>query len=316
METRRLGTTDLDITVLGLGAWAIGGPGWAYGWGGQDDDASIAAIHRALDHGINWVDTAAIYGLGHSEEVVARALEGIRQRPYVFTKCGLVPDEKRVPRRDLTAASIRRECEASLRRLRVDVIDLYQVHWPNDDIAEAWDTMAALQREGKARWIGVSNFSVAQMEAIRPAAPIASLQPPYSLIDADVEQGELAYCEEHHIGVIVYAPMGSGLLTGAMTAARAAALPADDWRSRSEEFRMPRLERNLALVDVLRDIGAAHGRSAGEVAIAWTLRRPEVTGAIVGARSAEQVDGWVGAAGLRLGADERARIDAFLAAHP
>jgi aryl-alcohol dehydrogenase-like predicted oxidoreductase len=316
MQTRRLGTSDLDITVVGLGAWAIGGAGWKYGWGAQDDRESVAAIHRALDHGINWIDTAAVYGFGHSEEIVARALDGVARRPYVFTKCGLVRGADGNPVRDLTAASIRAECEASLKRLRVDVIDLYQIHWPDPDVIEAWHAMAALQREGKVRWIGVSNYSVEQMEAIRSIAPIASLQPPYSLVEPDVERAELPYCREHQIGTIVYSPMGSGLLSGAMTAERAAALPADDWRSRSEEFLPPRLARNLALVDVLRDIGAAHGRSPGEVAIAWTLRRPEVTGAIVGARSAAQVDGWVGAAALRLGDDELARIDGFVAGHP
>jgi aryl-alcohol dehydrogenase-like predicted oxidoreductase len=316
MLTRRLGNSDLDITVLGLGAWAIGGAGWEYGWGAQDDAASIAAIHRALDHGINWIDTAAIYGVGHSEEVVARALDGVSHRPYVFTKCGLIADAHGVPSRNLTAASIRREVEASLQRLRVDTIDLYQIHWPTDDIVEGWETLAAIQREGKVRWIGVSNFSVAQMEAVRPVAPITSLQPPYSLLQPDAEIAELPYCREHRIGVIVYAPMGSGVLTGAMTAERARALPADDWRRKSGQLKSPRLERNLALVDLLRQIGAAHGRGPGEVAIAWTLRRPEVTGAIVGARSPGQVDGWVEAAGLTLSADDLARIDGFVATHP
>ncbi|HVJ21657.1 MAG TPA: aldo/keto reductase [Polyangiaceae bacterium] len=316
METRRLGTSDLELTVIGLGAWAIGGSGWEYGWGAQDDRESVAAIRRALDHGINWIDTAAIYGLGHSEEIVARALDGIARRPYVFTKCGLVCDARGAPERNLSAASLRAECEASLRRLRVEVIDLYQVHWPNPDIVEAWETLAALRREGKVRWIGVSNYSVAQMDAIRPIAPITSLQPPYSLLDRSIEGGELPYCREHQLGVIVYSPMGSGLLSGTMTAERVAALPADDWRRRNQEFQAPRLARNLALVDVLAEVGAAHGRSAGEVAIAWTLRRSEVTGAIVGARSAAQVDGWVGAATLRLSPDEIARIDAFVTASP
>jgi aryl-alcohol dehydrogenase-like predicted oxidoreductase len=316
MLTRRLGPSDLDITIVGLGAWAIGGAGWQYGWGAQDDGASVAAIHRALDHGINWIDTAAVYGFGHSEEVVARALDGMARRPYVFTKCGMVRGLDGNPRRELSAASVRAECEASLRRLRVEVIDLYQIHWPNEDIVEAWQTLATLQREGKVRWIGVSNCSVAQMNELRSVAPITSLQPPYSLIQPEVERAELPYCSEHHIGTIVYSAMGSGLLSGAMTEARAKALPADDWRARSEEFLPPRLQRNLALVELLREIATRHGRSAGEVAIAWTLRRPEVTGAIVGARSAEQVDGWVGAAKLRLGDDELARIDAFVAANP
>jgi aryl-alcohol dehydrogenase-like predicted oxidoreductase len=316
MQTRRLGSSDLEITPLGFGAWAIGGARWAWGWGAQDDATSIAAIRRALELGINWIDTAAVYGDGHSEEVVARALDGVASKPYIFTKCGNVCDADGVPHLDLHAASIRREVEASLRRLRVDVIDLYQIHYPTDDLAEGWETLAALQREGKVRWIGLSNCSVAQLEVARAIAPITSLQPQYSLLAPEIEAAELPYCAAHAIGVIAYSPMGSGILTGAMTAARAAALPADDWRSRNDELKPPRLARNLALVETLRAIGTPHRASPGEVAIAWTLRRPEVTGAIVGARSAAQVEGWIGAAALRLTTDELGVIDAFVHANP
>jgi aryl-alcohol dehydrogenase-like predicted oxidoreductase len=313
MQRKRLGNSDLDITTLGFGAWAIGGTGWQYGWGPQEDDQSIAAIRRALDLGINWIDTAAIYGVGHSEEVVARALEGVTQRPYVFTKCGMTANDRGEPMRLLKADAIRRECEASLRRLRVDVIDLYQIHWPNNDIEEAWSELARLKEAGKVRYIGVSNFDVGQLEKVMKIASVTSLQPPFSLIDREVEPEILPFCLKHGIGVINYSPMYSGLLSGAMTAERAAALPKDDWRSRNPYFQPPRLERNLKLVELLREIGARHGRSPGEVAIAWTLRNPAITGAIVGARNAEQVEGWVGAASLTLNDAEFARINAFVA---
>jgi aryl-alcohol dehydrogenase-like predicted oxidoreductase len=316
MEKRRLGNSDLYITRLGLGAWAIGGGGWTYGWGAQDDRESVAAIRRALDLGVNWIDTAAVYGFGHSEEIVAKALEGVSPRPYLFTKCGLVDDGTRNPKRNLRPDSIRAEVEASLARLKVDAIDLYQIHWPHKGFAEAWETMAAIRREGKARWIGVSNFDVAKLDEIRKIAPVTSLQPPYSLVDPHIEKAELPYCAAQGIGVIVYSPMYSGLLTGAMTTGRVASLPPDDWRSRDPEFRPPRIERHLRLVEVLRAIAATHGCSPGEVAIAWTLRRPEVTGAIVGARSAAQVDGWIGAADLRLSSVDLDQIDAFCTAHP
>jgi aryl-alcohol dehydrogenase-like predicted oxidoreductase len=312
MQRKRLGNSDLDITTLGFGAWAIGGSGWQYAWGPQDDEQSIAAIRKALELGVNWIDTAAIYGIGHSEEVVARALEGVHERPYVFTKCGLVANEKGEPQRVLKADSIRRECEASLRRLGVDTIDLYQIHWPNDDIEDAWGELARLKQAGKVRHIGVSNFNAEQLERAMKIAPVASLQPPYSLVDRHVEAEILPFCQSHGIGVINYSPMASGLLTGAMTAERAAALPEDDWRRHSPEFQPPRLERNLALVEILREIGGRYGRSPGEVAIAWTLRHPAVTGAIVGARSPEQVEGWVGAASLKLDDADVARIDAFI----
>jgi aryl-alcohol dehydrogenase-like predicted oxidoreductase len=314
MDKRRLGNSDMHITPLGFGAWAIGGGDWAYSWGPQDDAESVAAIHRALDLGINWIDTAAVYGLGHSEEVVARALRGRADRPLVFTKCSLVWDANRAVSQCLEPASIRREVEASLRRLGTDTIDLYQVHWPLADaeIEAAWTTMADLQREGKVRWIGVSNFDAHQMSVARHIAPVTSLQPPYSMLRRGIEESVLPFCHANNIGVIVYSPMLSGMLSGGMTRERAASLPADDWRRTNKEFLEPRLSRNLALVDLLREVGAAHGRGPGEVAIAWTLRHPAVTGAIVGARSAKQVEGFVGAGGLRLSDDEARRIEDFI----
>jgi len=315
MNTRQLGTSDLHITPIGFGAWAIGGGGWEFAWGSQDDRDSIAAIREALDAGINWIDTAAVYGLGHSEEVVARALEGVRDRPYVFTKCSMVWDERRQIGHSLKADSIRRECEASLRRLRVDAIDLYQIHWPEpeEDIEEGWATMAALQREGKVRNIGVSNFNVAQMKRAQAIAPITSLQPRYSLLHREIEEDILPFVSRENIGVIVYSPMASGLLTGAMTSERIAGLPADDWRRRHSDFREPQLSRNLKLVRLLRAIGNHHGRSPGEVAVAWVLRQPAVTGAIVGARRPDQVRGVVGAGEFRLSRREVGEIAAFFA---
>src|SRR5271169_656211 len=286
MKTKPLGNSDLFITPIGFGAWAIGGSGWEFAWGSQDDQDSIAAIHAALDAGINWIDTAAVYGLGHSEEIVARALEGMKNRPYVFTKCSMVWDEHRQIGHSLKADSIRRECEASLRRLRVETIDLYQVHWPDPeaDIEEGWATMAALQQEGKVRHIGVSNFNVAQMKRAQAIAPITSLQPRYSLLHREIEDEILSFTAREDIGVIAYSPMASGLLTGAMTPERIAAMPADDWRKGNSDFREPQLSRNLKLVRLLRAIGDHHGRSPGEVAVAWVLLEPAVTGAIVGAR--------------------------------
>jgi aryl-alcohol dehydrogenase-like predicted oxidoreductase len=316
METRRLGPTDLDITRLGFGAWAIGGPGWAYGWGKQDDADSVAAIRRALELGVNWIDTAAIYGLGHSEEIVARALRGVDRKPYVFTKCGLVPDATNTPQKNLTRASIEREIEASLRRLEVEVIDLYQIHWPDAEIEEAWEAMAKAQKAGKLRWIGVSNFDVSQMRRCQAIAPVASLQPPYSLVAREVERNELPFCRQQGLGVIVYSPMHSGLLTGAMTEERVAKLPSDDWRRIDTEFQPPRLGRNLRLVEVLRGIGEKHRVLPGQVAVAWTLRNPAVTAAIVGARSASQVDGMFGASRVELDDDDVARIAAFVETNP
>jgi aryl-alcohol dehydrogenase-like predicted oxidoreductase len=314
LARRKLGASDLEITSVGLGAWAIGG-NWAFGWGAQDDNDSVATIRHALDLGINWIDTA-VYGLGHSEEVVARALRDVAAaaRPYVFTKCGLVPDTQGHPFENLQPASIRRECEASLRRLDVETIDLYQIHWPTDHIEEidgAWETMATLQREGKVRYIGVSNFNVAELERARAVAPLTSLQPPYSLVHREVEAEILPYCLRHGIGVIVYSPMASGLLSGTMTRDRALGLPPNDWRSRNEQFNEPKLSRNLELVEILREIGKRDGRSAGEVAIAWTLQNPAVTAAIVGARTPRQVDGWIGAGAYVLRAEDAARIEAL-----
>jgi aryl-alcohol dehydrogenase-like predicted oxidoreductase len=313
MHTRKLGNSDLYITPVGFGAWAIGGSGWEYAWGPQDDTASIAAIHRALDLGVNWIDTAAVYGMGHSEEVVARALATWSgPRPYVFTKCGLRWDERGQVYNVLKADSIRRECEDSLRRLRVEVIDLYQIHWPTGSATETdegWAAMAQLQREGKVRWIGVSNFDVERSQRAQAIAPITSLQPPYSLIRREIQAEILPFCQREGIGVIVYSPMASGLLTGAMTRERAANLAKDDWRRRDPEFNEPKLSQNLALVDRLRAVGARHGRSPGEVAIAWTLRHPAVTGAIVGARSATQVEGVMGAGDFRLSEEEIAAIE-------
>lgn len=311
MQTRLLGNSDLRITPLGIGAWAMGGSGWAFAWGEQDDAASINAIHAALDAGINWIDTAAVYGLGHAEEVVAKALAGRSNRPYVFTKCGRVWDENRQIGKSLRADSIRRECEASLRRLQVDVIDLYQLHWPEPDeeIEEGWATLARLKEEGKVRWIGVSNFNVAQMRRAQSIAPITSLQPPYSLVRREIEADILPLAAEQKIGVLAYSPMGSGLLTGAMTRARIASLPEDDWRRRSPQFQEPLLTRNLQWADKLKEIGARHNRTAGEAALAWVLRDPTVTGAIVGVRNAEQVSGIIGAMEFRLRAEEIEEIE-------
>jgi aryl-alcohol dehydrogenase-like predicted oxidoreductase len=315
MNTKRLGNSDLFITPIGFGAWAIGGSGWEFAWGDQDDRDSVAAIHEALDAGVNWIDTAAVYGLGHSEEVVARALEGMSSRPYVFTKCSMVWDEHREISHSLKADSIRRECEASLRRLRVEAIDLYQIHWPDpdEDIEEGWATLAALKEEGKVRHIGVSNFNVAQLTRAQAIAPITSLQPRYSLLHREIEKEVLPFAARENIGVIAYSPMASGLLTGAMTPERIAGLPADDWRRGHGDFREPRLSRNLKLVRLLRAIGDRHGRSPGEVAVAWVLRDPAVTGAIVGARRPGQVRGVVGAAEFRLSPREVAEIEEFSA---
>ena len=318
METRQLGNSDLKITPIGVGAWAMGGGDWAFSWGHQEDKNSIEAIHTALDAGINWIDTAAIYGLGHSEEVVGKAIAGRANRPYVFTKCGLVWNDKREISRSLKRDSVRREVEASLRRLKIDVIDLYQIHWPDPEpeIEEGWQTVAQLQKEGKLRWIGVSNFNVAQMKRAQKIAPITSLQPPYNIVTSDIEKEILPFCREQRIGVIVYSPMKSGLLSGKMTRERIAKLPADDFRPRTISFKEPLLTRNLGLVEVLRGIGDRHGHTPGEVAIAWTLRDPVVTGAIVGMRSAEQAKQIVRSADFRLSREEVSEIESYLTAHP
>ncbi len=317
MKTRQLGITDMHITPIGFGTWAIGGGGWQFGWGPQDDEQSIAAINHALDLGINWIDTAAVYGLGHAEEIVARALKDRSERPYVFTKCSRVWDDHGEITGSLKAQSIRREAENSLRRLQVDVIDLYQIHWPNPDpdIEEGWNTMAKLKEEGKVRYIGVSNFNVNQMRRAMKIAPISSLQAPYSLIKPDIEKDILPFCQEHNIGVIVYSPMESGLLSGSMTRERIANMPEDDWRRDDPEFQEPRLSRNLALVEKLSEIGFMHNRTPGEVAIAWTLRHSAVTAAIVGARRSEQVDGIIGAAEFRMSDSELAQVEEFLKEH-
>jgi aryl-alcohol dehydrogenase-like predicted oxidoreductase len=306
LTTRPLGRTGLELTTVGFGAWAIGGADWAFGWGPQDDDASVAAIRHAVDRGVGWIDTAAAYGLGHSEEVVGRAVRDVpaADRPLIFTKCGLVWEEgEREPRRSGDPARIKRDCDASLRRLGVEVIDLFQIHWPPDDgtpVEEAWQALVDLRDEGKIRAAGVSNFDVAQLEACERIGHVDSLQPPFSLIHRDAASELLPWCEEHGTGVVVYSPMQSGLLTGRMTRERAASLGDDDWRAGDEEFNEPNLSRNLELQDALRPVAERHGVSPAAVAVAWTLTWPGVTGAIVGARSPEQVDGWIDAGSLQL----------------
>lgn len=316
MQTRQLGYSNLHLTTIGLGAWAIGGGGWIYGWGAQDDADSIAAIRRALDLGINWVDTAAVYGAGHSEEVVGQALAGRRDGVMVATKCGRIMESLTdQPYGRLTADSVRREAEASLRRLKTEVIDLYQIHWPDpdDEIEEGWGAIADLIREGKVRYGGVSNFSVAQLQRIQPIHPVASVQPPYSMLRRGVEEELLAYCAANKIGVVVYSPMQAGLLTGKMTRERIANMPADDWRARNELFQEPQLSANLELVEALRPIAARQGCTVAQLAIAWVLRRPEVTAAIVGARHPAQIEETAPAGDWRLSAEEVAQIDALLA---
>ncbi len=314
MQKQQLGTSDLLITPLGFGTWAIGGSGWQYAWGPQDDKDSIAAIHRALDYGINWIDTAAVYGLGHAEEVIAQALRGRAEKPYIFTKCTRLWNDKGEVYGHMKTQSIRQEVEASLRRLNVEVIDLYQLHWPDpeEDIEEAWTTLSELKEEQKVRHIGVSNFSVEQMRRIQVINPITSLQPPYSLLNRTIEAEILSFCQQHSIGIIVYSPMMSGLLSGAMTHERIKLLPEDDWRRLHPEFQEPRLSHNLDLVGLLRRIGDTHGRTPAEVAIAWTLRQSAVTAAIVGGRRPDQVDGFIGAAEFRLNDEELDQIEQFL----
>jgi aryl-alcohol dehydrogenase-like predicted oxidoreductase len=305
---RRLGTTDLEITTVGFGAWAIGGGGWAYGWGPQDDSGSIAAIRHAVSRGVNWIDTAAIYGLGHSEEVVGRALREIpaSERPFVFTKCGMIPDPQRPydePARNLRPESIRRELEASLKRLGVERIDLYQFHWPDGlgtPIEDSWYEMDRLIDEGKVRAAGVSNFDVALLNRAESVGHVDSLQPPFSLIRRDAAADVIPWARANETGVIVYSPMQSGMLTDTFSAQHIAAMANDDWRRRSAQFSEPHLSRNVALRDALRPIAARHGVTVSAVAVAWTLACPGVTGAIVGARSPEQVDGWIAAGSLDL----------------
>ena len=318
MQTRTLGRTGMQITPVGLGTWAIGGGDWAYAWGAQDDRDTLSAIRRAVELGINWIDTAAAYGLGHAEEMVGRAIADMPVKPYIFTKCSLVWDDQRRIGNSLKAESVRRECLQSLERLGVEAIDLYQIHWPNpdEDIEEGWAEMAKLKEEGLVRHIGVSNFTVAQMLRAQAIAPVETLQPPYSMLRRAIEAEILPWCQEHGVGVIVYSPMLSGMLTGAMTKERAENLPAGDWRRNNKEFQEPRLSLNLELVELLRTIGSRHGRSPGEVAVAWTLRHPAVSGAIVGGRSAAQVEGVVGAGALRLDEGELQEIEIFLSSMP
>jgi aryl-alcohol dehydrogenase-like predicted oxidoreductase len=318
LPLKTLGNSDLQLTPIGFGAWAIGGGNWDFGWGAQDDDASVAAIHQALEEGVNWIDTAAVYGLGHSEEIVARALKGSAHKPLVFTKCSMRWDAERKIYRSLTAGSVAEELEGSLRRLGVETIDLYQIHWPNpeEEIEEGWAELVRQQKAGKIRWMGVSNFNVEQMKRAQAIAPITSLQPPYSMLRPAIEAEILPYCRENGIGVINYSPMVSGLLTGRMSAERVSAMPADDWRRKGAEFNEPRLSRNLKLVEVLREIGSEHGVEPGVVAVAWTLHHPAITAAIVGGRSRDQVKGLAPALSFRLNEEEFGQIGAFLKAHP
>ncbi len=313
---RTLGNSDLRLTPIGFGAWAIGGGDWAFAWGPQDDKQSIDAIHRALDLGINWIDTAAVYGLGHSEEVVARALKGVSKRPYVFTKCSRRWRADGTIYGALQPDSLAEELEGSLRRLGVETIDLYQVHWPDPDaeIEAAWEALERFRAQGKIRWIGVSNFNAEQMKRIQKVAPITSLQPPYSMLRRAIEAEILPFAQKNGIGVINYSPMLSGMLTGKMTAARVAAMPADDWRKRAVEFNEPRLSRNLRLVELLREIGQGHNVNPGVVAVAWTLHHPAITAAIVGGRSGQQVEEIAPAMEFRLSEDEYQRVNSYLAA--
>ena len=321
MTLKQLGNSDLQITPLGLGTWAIGGEG-ALGWGPQDDAESIATIRHAVESGINWIDTAAIYGFGHAEKIVAQALKDIdsNNRPYLFTKCSLIWDEKLNFSHNMKAESIRKEVEDSLKRLDVDVLDLYQIHWPtwppgspDPDIEEAWTTLAELKEQGKVRAIAVSNFNVSQLERAQKISPITSLQPPYSMLMRDIENEILPYCGKNNIGVIAYSTMHNGLLTGKMTRERIEALHETDWRKHmNPAFKEPHLTKNLELVELLTDIGDRYGRTPAEVAIAWTLRLPAVTGAIVGARRPDQIDGIIGAMDFRLSESELDEIQAKL----
>ena len=320
LPTARLGWTGMHLTRVGFGAWATGGGGWAYAWGDQDDAASIAAIRHAVESGVNWIDTAAVYGLGHSEEVVAAAPAGIPEadRPYLFTKGGLVwdpADRSAAPRRAGNPASLRAEVEASLRRLRVERIDLYQMHWPAEDgvpVQDYWQAFLDLRREGKVQAIGLSNHGICQLEAAAEIGNVDAIQPPFNLIHRDAAGDVLLWAREHEAGAIVYSPMASGLLSGAFSAERAARLQPGDWRGGHPDFTGPALPANLALAAALRPIAERHGVTPAAVAIAWTLAFPGVTGAIVGARSPRQVDGWLPAASLELKEDDLADIAAAI----
>ncbi len=315
-KLRTLGNSDLQLTSIGFGAWAIGGGNWKFAWGAQDDNESIAAIRRALDLGINWIDTAAVYGLGHSEEIVAKAVKGSAPRPYIFTKCSRRWGPDGSISSILKPGSLEQELDDSLRRLGVETIDLYQIHWPapEDDIEAAVEALSHFREQGKIRWIGVSNFNIEQMKRAQMIAPITSLQPPYSMLRRAVESAILPYAHQNGIGVINYSPMLSGMLTGKMTAERVAAMPANDWRRNNVEFNEPRLSRNLRLVELLREIGSGHGVTPGVIAVAWTLHNPAITAAIVGGRSAKQVEELASALDLRLGEEEFQKINAFLVA--
>ncbi len=311
MKSAELGRTGLEISRVGVGAWAIGGAGYDWGWGSQNDEDSIAAIRHALELGVNWIDTAAQYGFGHSEQVVGRAIAGLDPRPHVFTKGGQPEGPNRTTLQNLKRDSLRRELEGSLERLGLDSVDLYQIHWPipDEEVEEGWSTLVALKEEGLARHVGVSNFSVAQLERAQAIAPVETLQPPYSLIHRDAERDVLPYCEEQGIGVIVYSPMGSGMLTGSMTRERAARLPDDDWRKRSPAFQEPELSRNLELVERLRRVAERHGVAPGAAAVAWTLHNTAVDGAITGFRRPDQVDPIVAAAGFDLSDEDVAELE-------
>ena len=317
LNVKTLGNSDLQLTPIGFGGWAIGGGNWEFAWGPQDDDESVAAIHRALDLGLNWIDTAAIYGLGHSEEIVAKALKTTSHKPLVFTKCSMRWNDDRSIYRSLRAKSLEEELENSLRRLGVDTIDLYQIHWPNpeEEIEEGWEALSKFKAQGKIRYIGVSNFNVDQMKRAQKIAPITSLQPPYSMLRRAIEEQILPFAQANNIGVINYSPMVSGLLTGKMSAERVAQFPQDDWRRRAAEFNEPRLSRNLRLVELLREIGNQHNVEPGVVAVAWTLHHPAITAAIVGGRRPQQVEGLAPALQFRLAEDEYQRINAFLDAN-
>jgi aryl-alcohol dehydrogenase-like predicted oxidoreductase len=322
LPTRRLGRTDMHITRVGFGAWAIGGSDWAFGWGAQDDRDSVIAIRHAVDRGVNWIDTAAVYGLGHSEEVVRQALAEVpvSERPYVFTKCGLVwddSDRSATPRRVGAAASLRQEVEASLKRLGVERIDLYQMHWPAQDgtpLEDYWQTLLDLKSEGKIRAAGLSNHNAAQLEAAERLGHVDTLQPPFSAVRRDIAAVELPWCHAHETGVIAYSPMQAGLLTGRFTVERAQSLPADDWRSRNPEFTGEKLVNNLKLADALKPIAARHAATVPATAVAWALSWAGLSGAIVGARSPEQVDGWLGAATLVLTDEDLAEVAAAITA--
>lgn len=314
MRTKKLGETGLNLSVIGLGTFAIGGGDWSYGWGPQDDRESIAAILRALDRGINWIDTAPAYGCGHSEEIVGKAIKGLSSKPIIATKCGILCDKDRDIFFHLSRESIRSEVEASLRRLNIDAIDLYQIHWPNPDrdIEEAWDTIAELVKEGKVRYAGVSNFNIEQLERIQSIHPVASLQPPYSMLDRNIEDKMLDYCRQNNMGVIVYSPMQQGLLSGKFTRERLQNLPAGDLRHRDPHFQEPEFSANLELAEGLHPIARKSGRTVAQLAIAWVLRRPELTAAIVGARRPSQIEETVLAGDWVLSAEDISAIDRLI----